>query len=900
MMGIDNTTIGNNFSRGSEWRKWDLHFHTPSSFDYANKSITDDDIINILYENNISVVCITDHNFIDTQRIRKLQNLGKDKIVVFPGIEFCSELGGSEAVHFIGIFPEKSDIESIWTKLQGKLNLTPDDITNRGGHERIQSDLMDTCDIIHELGGLTSIHAGTKSDTIENIKNTLLVKMEQKRRILSEFIDILELGKPDDIIAYETIVFKSINFRLPMILCSDNHNLNNYSLKCNCWIKADTTFEGLKQITYEPEGRVSIQEANPNLKKLYNIIEKVKFIDSSGNNKFTDIEIGFNPYLNAIIGGKSSGKSLLLHSIAKTIGFKSNNKDYEKILEKIDLDVYYADDPEKKRTTEDRRIIEFLPQLHIERIVREKSENTTDSQNYFDDFIEELICQEEEIKELYEVHSNRVGDFNEKLESDIKLWVSLDKELSHSKEELKPLGDKRAIQKEIDKILNSIENLKLKAGLSDSESQLYNSLIKSNEECCLKIEQLKKHKSEITNLRNYLANCINDSISSFLHFDTQDNYTKNLFYNLRSDIEILITKEINMFFEMLEKKEHKIANITSLLNTKIEKNNTQLFPIMAKNKINDEIELHNNNVKIEKLKIESIIQKENEIAEIEKKRNEILFIDNYKIVLESYNELAQSINKSIGEKWIAGNANLTLTASPIFETSKFIDSIGSVINMQSYLEKQFPNCGFSASDYLYDNSHINNIKNILFNVLNDENRFSNFKKSGNTEALMRAVLKDCNYIDFDIIKSGDSLQNMSEGKKGIVVLQLYLSLSKSDCPILIDQPEDNLDNRTVYVELNDYIKQCKQRRQIIMVSHNANLVVNTDAENVIVANQAGEDGKDNKEFKFEYINGALENSFYDSKQKGILYQKGIKEHVCEILEGGIDAFKKREEKYNLK
>lgn len=85
-----------------------------------------------------------------------------------------------------------------------------------------------------------------------------------------------------------------------------------------------------------------------------------------------------------------------------------------------------------------------------------------------------------------------------------------------------------------------------------------------------------------------------------------------------------------------------------------------------------------------------------------------------------------------------------------------------------------------------------------------------------------------------------------------------------------------------------------------MVSHNANLVVNTDAENIIVANQSGEDGKDNRKFKFEYVNGSLENTFTDEKAEGILYEKGIREHVCEILEGGTDAFRKREEKYHLK
>jgi hypothetical protein len=365
-----------------------------------------------------------------------------------------------------------------------------------------------------------------------------------------------------------------------------------------------------------------------------------------------------------------------------------------------------------------------------------------------------------------------------------------------------------------------------------------------------------KHKSEIKNLRNYIAEFLFDGIYSFFDFETSDNYTQNLFNNLQSDIKNLIKEAIDKFINTLTKNEQS--------------------------------------------KKEIIIQKENEIIELKRKRDEITFVDDYQKIMDSYAKLAVFINNNIGEKWIAGNKNIVLTATSVFDLLKFHDSLSSVINMQSYLENQFPNCGFKASDYMFNDNHVNNIRNILSNITGDENRFNNFKVSGNTERLLYAVLGDCNYINYDIIKDGDSLRNMSEGKKGIVVLQLYLSLSKSDCPILIDQPEDNLDNRTVYVELNDYIKQCKQRRQIIMVSHNANLVVNTDAENVIVANQSGEDGKDNKAYKFEYVNGALESTFEAPAEEGVLYKKGIREHVCEILEGGVDAFKKREKKYNLK
>jgi energy-coupling factor transporter ATP-binding protein EcfA2 len=891
-----------NFSKGSEWRKWDLHFHTPSSYDYENGDVTDDEIIDRLIKNNIDVVCITDHNYIDTNRIKNLQKKGKDNIVVLPGIEFCSELGGREAIHFIGIFSEKSDIESIWTTLQGKCELTPADVTRRNGKQNIQSDLMDTCDIIHELGGITSIHAGTKTNTVENIKNNLLVKMEQKRRILSECINILELGKVDDADDYTDIVFKSIKFYLPMIICSDNHDIRNYSVKCNCWIKADASFEGLKQIICEPESRVRIQDSNPNAKKLYNIIEKVKFVDQSGENKFPVSEIGFNPDLNAIIGGKSSGKSLLLHSMAKAIGNDTDIKNYKKVLDKVDLEVYYADDPGTKRTPEDRRVIEFLPQQYIERIVRGKSDITkgSNTQSYFDDFIEDLIRQDEVIEQLYESHNVIVSEAKSKLDDSIKSWISYDNALSMARQELKPLGDKKAISKEIERLQKNLEELTKKAGLTTDEFLLLNELTTKNNICIDRIERFEHKKTELRNLETYLQEKLLDDIIDNLSFSTNDGYVEKLFDTLKSNIQKAVISEGEKFETHLNIKSKKISKIIDGFRYRININTEKLSPILTKNKIQNEIKMIEASIGSEKDKIIVIENKEKDILELKKLRDSVIFVDYYKQIYDSYKDTAVEINKKIGEKWVVGQTNLTLKASTVFDSGKFVEAISATIDVRKHLDNQFENCGFYASEYQYTNTHIDNINNILKLITQDEKRFSNFKASGNTEGLLRSLFTDCNFVDFDIKKGDDTLQNMSEGKMGIVILQLYLSLSKADFPILIDQPEDNLDNRTVYVELNDYIKQCKQRRQIIMVSHNANLVVNTDAENVIVANQAGEDGKENNGYRFEYVNSALENTFTKLDEKGVLYQKGIREHVCEILEGGKDAFKKREEKYNLK
>jgi len=148
-------------------------------------------------------------------------------------------------------------------------------------------------------------------------------------------------------------------------------------------------------------------------------------------------------------------------------------------------------------------------------------------------------------------------------------------------------------------------------------------------------------------------------------------------------------------------------------------------------------------------------------------------------------------------------------------------------------------------------------------------------------------------IQFDEKK----LDELTPGLKGIALLILYLDLDESCKPILIDQPEENLDNRSAYTTLVQYFRKSKKKRQVIIVTHNANLVVNTDSEQVIVANF----DKDRQEQNANicYVSGALENSFEDDSTKSVLYSKGVRQHCWYVLEGGPEAFQKREQKYNF-
>lgn len=129
---------------------------------------------------------------------------------------------------------------------------------------------------------------------------------------------------------------------------------------------------------------------------------------------------------------------------------------------------------------------------------------------------------------------------------------------------------------------------------------------------------------------------------------------------------------------------------------------------------------------------------------------------------------------------------------------------------------------------------------------------------------------------------------------------LLLEFSQKKCPILIDQPEDDLDNRAIYNELVTYIRNKKKERQIIIVTHNSNIVIGADSELVIVSNQHGTNSPNRQDKKFDYIFGSIESSKEkDNSISQILYSQGIRQHICEILEGGKEAFKNRERKYGF-
>jgi len=843
-------------NRGSEWRKWDLHFHTPSSYDYKDKSVTNQKIIDILAENKTSVVAITDHHTMDIDRIKNLQQLGKDKgITVLPGIEFCSELGGSESIHFIGIFSEKSDFSTIWTKIQGKHNLTKADIECKG-NERIVCNFVDTCKTIIELGGIISVHAGSKSNSIESIKSNLLVKQETKTTFLSDYISILEVGKPEDEKVYQEKVFPSIGFKLPIIICSDNHDIKNYFLKENCWIKADPTFEGLKQIIYEPEERVRIQQNNP----IFDF-EKSPFTEIQIDEDaqiFENEEDGvvlaktilpINSGLVSIIGGRGTGKSILVDYISSGLG-KKTEKNYTR-NDKVSI---------KRKTSlkeEDTTFVlsnqpniqfMYISQSEIKRIVEKPEEFTKNIRETIGVISEYNIPSE---------YQEKVDMYINELSNIIKVLEENNTNSNQKKED---------IDKEIKRYSDFITNVTSQENKTKLEKYQKNLDLLANRKSFYESLQSEKTKIEqFQNQTNEYLQKVNDVLNEKFAINIPLINNTEVIDSISQMVLPKIQELIIQVEEEISNTKNTFANyngdLTSLLN------NVGQY----QNKITD-LQKQKQNIEDNEKRFISI--KENKFKELG--RDIENSINSYKQEIENKWENFKNGNDYTEEQRelisdILGGDNLNVSVEIDFDKEKLYQLLMRNLDGRSW-----------NPDKLEKLLFIKDLQSYLSFVKQETeiNVFSDTLISIRSYILDIFFRKFKEYISHNIIitSKNKNITKLSHGQRGTIYLQLKLAANIFSETIIYDQPEDDLDNEFIMSDLVSIFKKIKKYRQVIIVSHNANLVVNADSEQVIVAK--------NEDSTLSYIAGSLENPT-------------INEQICKILEGGKEAFKNREMKYGF-
>jgi predicted ATPase len=973
-----------NGPKGSIWRKWDLHFHTPSSYDYKDKSVTNEQIIEVLKSNNIAVVAITDHHTIDVERILELQELAKEDIKILPGIEFCAEVRGEEPIHFIAIFPEsdKTRLEYIKTEILSKTNINKQIQDGKSTNE-IYCDIKNTVNIIKELGGVVTIHAGSKSNTIENITNTLPVNMAQKKNI-AELIDVFELGKAEDQKDYRNIVFPDIKKIFPMIICSDNHDIKNYTLKQNCWIKADPTFEGLKQIIYEPKERIYIEEEPEILKRVRE--NKTKFIKAirinqiSGYNQsrgvwFKNIEIPLNPGLVAIIGNKGNGKSALTDIISlcgnshlySDFSFLKEEKFLKDGLAKnFEAELIWESGESIKKNLADQpdqnspERVRYLPQNFFERLTNnletydfEKTLKEVvfsyipDEQKLGKKNFDELIEYKKELadrdinnildeirklnKQIIELEKKSHPNYKKQLEEKLKLKK---KELEeHNKIKPKEVPDPTKDEKISEELKNKQDELSsLKQDLENTENEI-NQFQDKLKEIYSDIEELRIIKNEIKSFKNQLENYIESNrekfskygleISNIIKFEINDSSIEEKIKeqeNKQQDLKnrLLTEEEIKNIINLLENEKNALLK-NSLkikekeISEKIEKIKGQLSEPQKK------YQQYLEELKKWEDKKKQIEGDENTLDTIKWFEKEIKYIDNqlsnditdlrnkrldfslqiynkkkeitsiYKSFKDAVDRKIQQFQNILGEYEISIDASLKIKSSFYEDFLKFINQkvrgsfygidegksmlINIVREKDINTEEGLKNLLSKIIDYLEKDKRENfnnENRNIKDQILNEEKWIDFYD-----------YIFSLNYIEptYELKLGNKNLSQLSPGEKGALLIVFYLLLDKENIPLIIDQPEENLDNESVYKILRHFIINVKRKRQVIIVTHNPNLAIAGDAEQIIFVKI---DKKNNNTFSFE--SGSIEN-------------RDINKHASDILEGTLKAFDIRRLKY---
>lgn len=920
------------FEKGSEWRRWDLHIHTPGtkkSDKYQGKSIEQKwdnfySALNAYVEDQkdeikqVAVLGITDYCSIDNYLKVVSDNKLSPKILqIFPNVEMRIIPTGTNSpvnIHFIFSPEIVCELEERFFSVlkfqngEGEYSCTRMGLIRLGkslgakddkeayikGVDNFVLSYKDIYDVFQRDPGLrekTLIGVANKStdgasgiDRGENGGQLLAAK-----KAVYRLCDFIFSGYPGDATYFlgngvdsrETVI-KEYGSLKPCIHGSDAHCLENLLEPSNrryCWIKADTSFNGLKQVIYEPEGRVRIAEIKPEEKSDYYVIEKVEVEDSD----FSTKPIYFNDKLTCIIGGKSTGKSLLLQNIARTIDSKQVDEKLEisKVYSKKlgSVKVYWRDgDVNINGEVDLNHKIVYIPQTYLNRLTDEGEKASE-----IDKIIHDIIILDPNCKLVFEKMEDEIKTLKPDLDKKIYDLLQIDQEIRELLSERNEIGTDTGIKKELEKLEKQKEIISKKSAISDEELNLYDGAIKKLAEseaiikkCELDIRMLSELQFLIQPVAppQDLSEDIISDISGFQQSVIEEFHNR------------WIVKREEIITKILLRKEDAASDLKRAIDVK-NKLTEKVLESEALTKITERI-------KNEQIKLENVITSTQKISNKKERYMETLgdianAIENYRAIHARY---AEFVNSNVHNNDSEG---LDFSVKVVFKTEAFISMLSTNINNNSLKKNNiildnFEETQFTA-EFVFD---------LIDKIIKEDVKLLRNKT---VESVVRELLNDWFFISYDVKMENDNINQMSPGKKALVLLKMLISMADSKCPILIDQPEDDLDNRSIFDELIPFIRKKKVSRQIIIVTHNANVVLGGDAEEIIIANQSGNNSK-NEKFRFEYRSGSIENdlSVVDesgSIKEGILNEKGIQQHICDILEGGERAFDLRKNKYRI-
>ena len=610
------------------------------------------------------------------------------------------------------------------------------------------------------------------------------------------------------------------------------------------------------------------------MKPDYQVIDRVEISDK----EFSPAPIYFNDRLTCIIGGKSTGKSLLLHNMASAI-------DPNQVSEKIDVTknsnktidevkVYWKDGAiSQKGSDSQAHKIVYIPQTYLNRLSDEHEELTE-----IDEIIHDIVMLNPEAQKAYDELNQNLGELKTEIDRIIYNLIQQYDDWQTRVKSLAEIGTKIGLEKEIKKLKEEKEKLSKELSLSEEDISTYDEAIKAISSLDSSIQSLEKHIEIIQRIQSLVR-----------LVDGDYNLSDDLLLKIKTSGERAVQaadavwhNDQKILLDELQKELKKIKD-------KRAEKEAIAKPLSAKISENEAIKKLTEAVQDEEKKLDKFVEVEKQTKKTEERYNELL--QQLTARFMKYRELHQVYAAAINENRELAMEDLEFSAEAPFRRDAFTQEIQSCFDrrtsFRSYIDLEKYDESWVAADNV--TKLINAIVDGTIHLIRNKT----------PENVLRELLGDWYNSTYKVSMDGDLIDEMSPGKKALVLLKMLISLAESTCPILVDQPEDDLDNRSIFDELIPFIKKKKIMRQIIVVTHNANVVLGADSEEVIVANQNGKNSP-NKKFRFEYRSGSIEDDLPEEPGRtDTLGKQGIQQQICDILEGGKSAFDLRKHKYRI-
>ncbi|SYZ71924.1 putative ATPase involved in DNA repair [Candidatus Zixiibacteriota bacterium] len=982
------------FPRGSEWRKWDLHIHTPQSIvqQYGGDTpeIWNQFVAKISsLPSEVKVLGICDYLFIDGyEKLKARKSEFPNIALLIPNIEFrldtfAGTTNSKRRHNFHVLFDTSVSIPDIREQLLNCLS--------KGYHITDKSEWQQTPTVrsLSDLGrqikqqapegnpvrNKTDLQVGF--DNITYSREDIMKCLEGKSCFRGKYVTAIGFSEWDQArwdqsaaekrdlinrshfamtcvndpakIAEHRIDLKNNNLNPLILHGSDAHRLEDVGTTLQ-WIKADPTFAGLKQVMNEPEERVFIGDAPPNFKADHKVIQRIIIRDSK--NWFpNNFELPLNRDLVTIIGGRGSGKSALAEAIAYGAGSSDPHSDaflrkadrHQESISGATITTDWADGTtttfEVGKLKDDAGLVRYLPQGAVEELCA--PEHSGELQRQIENVIFQALDETERLgaSNFKELQSKALRQFtNEKRQ--------LSKKISEANARLsgiiwtiegkgKKQEDLKQRQEELKRLRKSLPKL-------PEEDQ------KAQDELAT-LEEQKRRLEEAIATRQGTINVVDEvqaQVESFGHSITEfeeeigkllsaaeiplsDEFKVNLNRTgiakilnerataLKGEIDTIRSGEkepvgILCGISTEAMFANNLKELGDTINRKSKETRayeTQKLKYQQQKKVIQETETAVKAIKLELENIDSVLLPEQKHLEEERLKH---YCDYFEILQREKTKI-EALYTPLQASLLAGSETkkrLVFEAKIHYRIKEHCDVGLNILDrtrrgnfrelraLGKALDTAWEECMKLSINEASTKARLASLEGQFRECEGQPIDVVQQLKEGLTIQHYYNWLYDPEY--FEVVSSlkfdGVDLYLLSPGQKGIILMMLYLAIDKDDCrPLIIDQPEENLDNLSVYSDLMQYFRERKVYRQIIMVTHNPNLVVNTDAEQVIIANYHGE-----RQPRLQYTSGSLENQAEKLPNVPVEdLEDGILEQVCDILEGGKTAFGNRNRKYQL-